>query len=586
MKWLSLLVLFFASQANGFSKPRVVATINIIADMASQVAGNQLDVVSLLPAGTDPHTYEPTPGDASTIAKAQLILTNGLHLEGWLEKLISSAGSKATVAPVSKRVKPITASEFQNSFDPHAWMDIGNAKLYVQEIDSVFSALYPEFSSLFHANAQVYLQKLESTDKEIRHLLAQIPEGQRYLITSHDAFRYFSKAYDFQVASIMGTSTDADVSLKDINHLIAIVKTFKVPAIFVEVAINPKTLQQLAKDLGVVIGGRLFTDSFGPKGSDADSYIAMMLFNATLMKNALANVHAPSPSENWDNPLGLVLVVLVAFTLAYRWAVVRMYPDPKSKADWKNYRIEIENLSVMLGRKMILSNIFLHLEPGKLYGMLGSNGSGKSTLVKTMVGLYKPLTGKITLHGLPIQNFARKIAYLPQKEEFDMDFPATVLDVVNLGFFPNLTGLGQLSKSQKEQALRVMDQLEISHLSNRQIAQLSGGQFQRTLLARAICQEAEIFILDEPFVGVDHATEEVIISLLKGLAKDGKLVLIVHHDLTKVRSYFDHLVMINQRIVAFGPVDDVFTEENIQATYSGKVTLFQKALQLVEHKNL
>lgn len=580
--FLFLFLILIRSEA----KPRVIATINIVADMAQQVAGQTLVIESLLPAGTDPHTYEPTPRDASTLAHADLILTNGLHLEGWLEKLISSSGQNVAVAAVSSRVKPITASEFQNSFDPHAWMDIANAKLYVKAIDSLLSCHFPENQEIFHKNAEAYLAKLDQTDAFIRLRLNEVPQKQRFLITSHDAFRYFSKAYGFQVASIMGTSTDADVSLKDINHLILIVKKYQVPAIFIEVAINPKILQQLAKDLGIVIGGKLFTDSFGAPGSEADNYIDMMKYNATLISQSLLNVQTADLGGTWDEPLGLVIVVVIAFGFAYWWTVSNMYPNPKSPSNWKNYKLEIENLSVMLGRKLILSNIFLSLEPGKLYGLLGSNGSGKSTLVKTMVGLYKPLNGSILLHGQPIKNFSRKIAYLPQKEEFDMDFPATVLDVVNLGFFPSQHGMSALTKLQKDQAIAVMTQLEIANLADRPISQLSGGQFQRTLLARAICQQAEIFILDEPFVGVDHATEGVIIQILKDLASSGKMVLIIHHDLTKVKTYFDHLVMMNQRIVAFGPVEDVFTEENIQATYSGKVTLLQKALQLMEPKNL
>lgn len=567
-------------------KPRVVATINIIADMAQQVAGPYLSVESLLPAGTDPHIYEPTPKDATTLAQADLILTNGLHLEGWLDKLISSSGRSGNVIAVSSKVKPIAATEFQNSFDPHAWMDISNAKLYVQVIDSIFSAQFPTYRTEFHQNAERYLKKLRETDAAIRQKLNTIPANQRFLITSHDAFRYFSKAYGFEVASIMGTSTDADVSLKDINHLILIVKKFKVPAIFVEVSINPKILQQLAKDLGIVIGGKLFTDSFGPPGSEADNYIEMMIYNSTLISQSLSNVQTAEWSTNWDEPLSLILTVILAFAIAYGWTITHMYPNPKAPANWKTYKLEIDNLSVMLGRKLILSNLFLTLEPGKLYGLLGSNGSGKSTLVKTIVGLHRPLNGTILLHGLPIKNYARKIAYLPQKEEFDMDFPATVLDVVYLGFFPSQKGIAPLTIPQKDHAKKVMTQLEIIHLADRPISQLSGGQFQRTLLARAICQQAEIFILDEPFVGVDHATESVIIQLLKEISESGKMVIIIHHDLTKVKSYFDHLIMMNQRIVAVGPTEEVFTEENIQATYSGKVTLFQKAIQLMEPKNL
>ena len=572
----------FRSLSFGQAKPVVVATINIIADMAQNVAGNDLEVRSLLPAGTDPHTYEPTPKDASLLSKADLILKNGLNLEGWLDKLIAGAETHVKVGVVSARIQPITASEFHNSYDPHAWMSLPNARLYVLAIDSILGQNFPEFRAHFSENAQNYIRKIEATDLKLRALIDGIPERQRYLITSHDAFRYFSKTYNFQVASIMGTSTDADIQLKDINHLIHIVREFGVPAIFVEVAINPKTLKQIASDLGISIGGKLFTDSFGPQGSVADSYLKMMVFNVETMHNALISSKIQEDHGKWTDPLGLILVVFAAFALAYGWVLLHLYPEYKNEANWKEYLLEISNLSVMVERKMILSNIFLQLQPGRLYGLLGANGSGKSTLVKTIVGLYEPISGSIQIHNKPVGQFLRKIAYLPQKEEFDMDFPATVEDVVKLGFFPSQSGLGGLNAPQKAQLETVLDKLEIKNLRDRQISQLSGGQFQRTLLARALCQKAEIFILDEPFVGVDHATEEIIIELLKQLAQEGKLVLMVHHDLTKVRSYFDHLIMINQRIIASGPVDEVFTEENIQATYSGKVTLLQKALQLIK----
>lgn len=583
---LVFIALFISQLGFSKSKPLVVGTINIIADMAANVAGNRLEVVSLLPAGTDPHTYEPTPKDAGTVARAEVILKNGLNLEGWLDKLIASAGTQAHIGVVTNKIAPITAAEFHNSFDPHAWMSLTNARLYVQAIDSIFSRLYPEFAQEFHFNATRYLAEIQQTEKQVLQLISSIPSGRRFLITSHDAFRYFSKAYGFRVASIMGTSTDADVSLKDINHLIASVKQNKVPAIFVEVAINPKILNQIAKDLGIRIGGKLFTDSFGPAGSTANSYLKMMIFNVKTMTAALAAVpQAPQHEPAGSNPMTLVLIVLAVFALTFGLVVLKIYPRHHVASNWKSYLLEIDNLSVMVGRKMILSNIYLKLEPGRLYGLLGANGSGKSTLVKTIVGLYKPLTGTISIHQNPIKYFLRQVAYLPQKEEFDMAFPVTVEEVVKLGFFPNQSGMGQLTQLQAGQLKLVLDQLEITQLKDRQIGQLSGGQFQRTLLARALCQKAEIFILDEPFVGVDHATEEIIISLLKELAASGKMVIIVHHDLTKVRSYFDHLIMVNQRIVACGPVDKVFTEENIQATYSGKVTLLQKALQLVKPEN-
>lgn len=579
-----ILTAIFLSDAPawGQRKPVVVATINIIADMAQEVAGANLEVRSLLPAGTDPHTYEPTPGDATQLAQAQLILKNGLNLEGWLDKLIAGAGTKARVGVVTAYIQPISASEFHNSFDPHAWMSLPNARLYVKAIDSILTSSFPQFGESFHHNAVRYLSQIDLTEQKIVKLIEDIPEKQRFLITSHDAFRYFSRTYHFRVASIMGTSTDADVQLKDINHLINSVREYEVPAIFVEVAINPKILTQIAADLGIRIGGKLFTDSFGPKGSTADSYLKMMVFNVETMHHALLANASSSPPQDWNDPKWLILLVIASFSVVFGWVLLRIYPQYQPRADWKNYSLEVTNLSVMVQRKMILSNIYLQLKPGRLYGLLGANGSGKSTLVKTLVGLYEPLSGEIQIDQKPIRQFLRKIAYLPQKEEFDMNFPATVEDVVKLGFFPSQRGLGRLSTWQRTKLEEVLEKLEIKNLKDRPIAQLSGGQFQRTLLARALCQEAEIYILDEPFVGVDHATEEIIIQLLRQLAAEGKLVLIVHHDLTKVRSYFDHLIMINQRIIASGPVEEVFTEDNIQATYSGKVTLLQKALQLIK----
>jgi len=564
------------------AKPRLVATINILADFASKVAGNELDVSSLLPAGTDPHTYEPRPADASKLSDADVIVTNGLNLEGWVSKLIQGAGSQANILVASKRIDPIRAQGFANSFDPHAWMTVPNAILYVQELESGLSKLYPQSSSAFKINAQRYIEDLSHLDLTIRQMFQKLPEHARFIITSHDAFRYFSREYGFQVASVMGTSTDADISLKDINHLITIIQSNQVPAIFVEVALNPKILRQLASDLGIRIGGSLYTDSFGPSGSGADNYIKMMQFNAGILASALAaETNGPEILDSGLSIYWMALIVLTIFMTSWFWVKRVVYPVYDAPANWKHYQLEVKDLSVMLDQKIILSNLFLELKPGRFYGILGANGSGKSTLVKTLVGLHTPVSGSILIHGVPVKQFLRNIAYLPQKEEFDMDFPATVEDLVRLGFFPSQSGSG-LNKIQKGRLLDVLKKLEIENLAGRQISQLSGGQFQRALLARALCQNAEIIILDEPFVGVDFATEEIIMDLLREQVAAGKLVLMVHHDLTRVRNYFDYLIMVNQRIVASGPTEEVFTESNIQATYSGKVTLLQKALQLIK----
>lgn len=564
------------------ARPKLVATINILADMATQVAGNHLEVVSLLPSGKDPHTYEPRPGDAALLARADVILTNGLHLEGWLDKLIQSAGGKAEILVATRRIDAIRAQDYSNSFDPHAWMSFPNAIRYIQEIEATLGRLYPSLQQEFVRNAAAYIAELRLADQKLRLAFQKIPPAARFIITSHDAFRYFAREYGFQVASVMGTSTDADVSLKDINHLILVIRENRVPAMFVEVALNPKILQQLARDLGVRIGGSLYTDSFGPPGSGADSYLKMMHFNASVLLSALSPAaRATEPGIDRSAIIWMGLLMLLVFSLAWIWLKRTVYPQYREEINWKEYLLKVRDLVVMLDQKVILSNLFLELRPGRFYGILGSNGSGKSTLVKTLVGLHQPVSGSVQINGKPIRHFLRHIAYLPQKEEFDMNFPATVQDLVQLGFFPEQSGTG-LSRHQKARLDLVLKKLEIENLAGRQISQLSGGQFQRALLARALCQNAEILILDEPFVGVDFATEEIIMNLLREEVAAGKMVLMVHHDLTRVRNYFDHLIMINQRIVAYGPTEEVFTEANIQATYSGKVTLLQKALQLIK----
>ena len=582
MKRLYFILFYLLLSLQLIARPKLVATINILADMASKVAGDAMEVRSLLPSGSDPHTYEPRPMDAAVLAEADVIVTNGLHLEGWLDKLIQSAGGKARILVASKMVEPIRASDYANSFDPHAWMSFPNAIRYVQELESGLSRLYPELEPAFRQNAGSYIADIRKADAGIRAMLGKIPPDSRYIITSHDAFRYFAREYGFRVASVLGTSTDADVSLKDINHLIQVIRGNQVPAMFVEVALNPKILQQLARDLGVRIGGSLYTDSHGPPGSAADSYLKMMQYNASVLASALSPQEAAQTAgSDRGGIFWMALLLVLVFFIAWIWLKRAVYPVFREEVNWKDFTLRVRDLVVMLDQKVILSNLFLELRPGRFYGILGSNGSGKSTLVKTLVGLYQPVSGSVQINGKPIKNFLRQVAYLPQKEEFDMNFPATVKDLVQLGFFPSQSDR-KMSRHQLHRLNEVMQKLEIENLADRQISQLSGGQFQRTLLARALCQNAGIIILDEPFVGVDFATEEIIMDLLREEVKAGKMVLMVHHDLTRVRGYFDYLIMVNQRIVACGPTAEVFTEANIQATYSGKVTLLQKALQLIK----
>jgi ABC-type Mn2+/Zn2+ transport system ATPase subunit len=235
--------------------------------------------------------------------------------------------------------------------------------------------------------------------------------------------------------------------------------------------------------------------------------------------------------------------------------------------------IEIRGLSVSYDRKRVLTNIHLSVESGSVHGVVGPNGAGKSTLFKSILGLTTVRSGEITILGKPIEAVRSRISYVPQKDDIDWAFPATVKDVVKMGRYPYKRLFQRLDKQDDEKTMAAMEQLEITHLKDRQIGELSGGQQQRVFLARSLCQDPEIYLLDEPFVGIDATTEEKIIKILRDLAGRGKTLMVVHHDLSSVREYFDQVILLNQRLIAHGPTADVFNEQNIAKTYQAQLPI-------------
>lgn len=238
--------------------------------------------------------------------------------------------------------------------------------------------------------------------------------------------------------------------------------------------------------------------------------------------------------------------------------------------------IEINGLNVAYGNKRVLSNIFLKISKGHIYGLIGPNGAGKSTLFKCLLGQIEPNAGTIRILKNDLQSSITSIAYVPQKDHVDWQFPATVEDIVLMGRFAHLKWFQRVTEEDKKMAESAMAELNILKFKNRQIGELSGGQQQRCFLARALCQNAEIYLMDEPFVGVDVQTEAKIIQTLKSLAAKGKTILVVHHDLDSVQNYFDRVILINQRLIAIGNTADVFTKENITTTYASQSHLIQK----------
>ncbi|MEO5907211.1 MAG: metal ABC transporter ATP-binding protein [Saprospiraceae bacterium] len=241
--------------------------------------------------------------------------------------------------------------------------------------------------------------------------------------------------------------------------------------------------------------------------------------------------------------------------------------------------ISIEGLSVSYDKKRVLTNVYLNVQEGKVIGVLGPNGAGKSTLFKAILGLIETNTGTIKIFGKDISENRRRMAYVPQKDEVDWTFPATVRDVVLMGRYPAKTIWQRLDAQDHQKAEEAMKELSIADLSGRQIGALSGGQQQRVFLARALCQEADILLLDEPFVGVDITTEEHIIRVLRKLSAQGKTLLVVHHDLATVKDYFDQVILINQRLVAYGDMETTFVKENISKAYGAQHTILLEAGQ-------
>jgi len=238
--------------------------------------------------------------------------------------------------------------------------------------------------------------------------------------------------------------------------------------------------------------------------------------------------------------------------------------------------IQVDGLSVSYDRKRVLTNVYLKLYKGNIYGVVGPNGAGKSTLFKSILGLIDITTGRVFIEGKAHDKTSAKMAYIPQRNEVDWTFPAIVEDIVLMGRYPYKKLFQKLNKVDHQIADDAMEELGIINLKNRQISELSGGQQQRVFIARALCQQAEIFLFDEPFVGVDIVTEEHIIKVLKRLASENKTLLVVHHDLSTVATYFDHCILLNQRLIAYGPTDEIFNQQNIAKAYGAQLPILHK----------
>ncbi len=243
------------------------------------------------------------------------------------------------------------------------------------------------------------------------------------------------------------------------------------------------------------------------------------------------------------------------------------------------YAIDAEALHINYGKTAILWDVSFQIPPGLVVGILGPNGAGKSTLFKAALGLIRPLSGKIDLLGRPISDVRQKVAYVPQRESIDWDFPITAEEVVLMGRYGRMGFFGRLRKADWEAATQALELVGMAGFAKRQISQLSGGQQQRLFIARALVQNADLFLLDEPFAGVDLATEKAIVALLKRQKSQGKTVLIIHHDLTTIEEYFDWALLLNTHLVSCGPVSTAASPENLRRAFGKKQALFDEAAE-------
>jgi manganese/zinc/iron transport system ATP- binding protein len=244
--------------------------------------------------------------------------------------------------------------------------------------------------------------------------------------------------------------------------------------------------------------------------------------------------------------------------------------------------LDVHDVTVAYQRKPVLWDIDLTLHEPCLVGIVGPNGAGKSTLIKAILGLVPLVSGSVHVLGEPVSKQRQRIGYVPQRESVDWDFPVSVLDVVLMGTYGQLGWFRRPGRAEKAWARQCLDMVGLRDFEDRQIGQLSGGQQQRTFLARALAQQADIYFMDEPFAGVDAATEQAIFALLQKLREQGKTVVVVHHDLRTVLTYFDQVVLLNVHLVASGPTREVFTEDNLRKTYGGRLAVLETLGQAVQ----
>lgn len=264
-----------------------VSTITVINDIVKNIGGDKVETYSICGVGVDPHTYHPKPSDPRLISNSDIVFINGFALEHWIEEMIKGSGGNKKEVVVTEGLTPMTDEKGYGDPDPHAWFDVKNIITYADNIAKGLTSIDPENENYYKANLQEYKQKLDSLDSWIKEQIKIIPESKRVLITSHDAFRYFGRAYGLEVKGLQGISTEAKIRTEDLKNLIDYVKLKDLRSVFIETSVNPKLLEQISSETNAKIGGTLFSDSIGNEGTPEGTYIGAVKYNVNTVVNAL-----------------------------------------------------------------------------------------------------------------------------------------------------------------------------------------------------------------------------------------------------------------------------------------------------------